>query len=156
MPSFENDIDQIGPSKPVMVRCNAPVVESHSSTRPLRFLTPSLLRAIAIVCPSRETAVVTCGALGSVRRRCPDAVTEKASTMRTPEHNDRRKVITHFSHKRHIRRKRNLLCFLCLAKFDLCPRFDIEKAPSNLNNGIEELSKNEEANPCARFVRSNA
>src|ERR1044072_6901198 len=97
LPSFENDIDQIGPSKPVMVRCNSPLVASHSSTRPLRFLIPKLLRAIATVCPLGETAVFTCGATRSIRR-CLAAVTEKNSTMRTPEHN-RRKVITHFSHK---------------------------------------------------------
>jgi hypothetical protein len=49
--------------------------------------------------------------------------------MRTPEHDNRRKVIAHFSHKKaqKAQRTKKNLWVLFVAKFDLYPRFDIEK-----------------------------
>src|ERR1700752_3521170 len=59
-PSREKASDHTGPSKPVIVRCNSPVLVLHSSTRPYRLPARLLPRATAIMLPSRETAVTTC------------------------------------------------------------------------------------------------
>src|SRR5437764_13994638 len=63
LPPGENVSDQIGPSKPVIVRCNSPVVVLQSSTRPKRLAAPPSFLATAAVSPSGETATSTSGAL---------------------------------------------------------------------------------------------
>src|SRR6185369_8038047 len=84
-PSGENVSDQIGPSKPVIVRCNLPVAVCQSSTRPKCLAALPSLLATAAVSPSVETATSTSGTLRAStggRQTWAEAAATKNSTPR--------------------------------------------------------------------------
>src|SRR6185369_4085968 len=85
LPSGENVSDQIGPSKPVIVRCNLPVAVCHSSTRPKCLAALPSLLATAAVSPSGATATSTSGTFRTstgVRQTWAEVTVTKNSTPR--------------------------------------------------------------------------